>query len=73
MTDEQAPDAPLPNEPAPVAPAQDQAQAPEPSYQPRPVIEDLLMTVQRGLQIVQSEEPRRQKPVERKHEEKAEE
>jgi len=37
---------------APAKPA-----APEPSYEPRPPIDDLIMTVERGLQIVQGDDP----------------
>jgi hypothetical protein len=57
MSQPATPDAKLTEDPQ--APEQKPAEleAPRPSYKPGPVVEDLIMTIERGLQIVPGDSP----------------
>jgi hypothetical protein len=53
----ETPEHPAPEEPQPTTPKLADLVVPRPSYEPGPVVEDLIMTIERGLQIVQGDSP----------------
>jgi hypothetical protein len=52
-----SPDEPVPEDPGTTTDKPSELVVPTPSYEPGPVVEDLIMTIERGLQIVQGDTP----------------
>lgn len=57
MSDEEGPSPVAPSDQTPSTPTDGSPSAPGPSYTPGAVVEDLIMTIERGLQVVQEPPP----------------